>query len=282
MIGTEEPAAPLHARAEPWLRVACLALAAAAIAPALRVLSYIWSSSDYMGYGYLIPASALVLLWLRRGEVARALRAAEPPSDGAAWVLAAALVESLGLLADVGSLAGLGIPLLLAATAYAVGGPRLARSLALPVGFLIFMLPPPGFLVDPMLLRLKSVVTFAAVGLLQLAGFSVASEGNRIFIPGHELFVANACAGLNSIVTLLPLGVVVATFVVGTPWRRALVLASVVPLAMIGNIVRVAATAVLVSYFGTDYAEGNLHETFGAATFVLGAVALLGVARLAR
>lgn len=282
MIATQEPHAPLQARAELWLRGACLALAAVAIAPALRVLSYIWSNSDYMGYGYLIPASALALLWLRRDEFASALRTAEPPANGAAWVLAAALVESLGLLSDVGSLAGLGIPLLLAATAYAVGGKRFARSVALPIGFLIFMLPPPGFLVDPMLSTLKSVVTHCAVAVLQVAGYSVASEGNRIFVPGHELFVANACAGLNSIVTLLPLSVVVATFLVRGAWRRAALLASVVPLAMIGNIARVVATAVLVSRFGIEYAEGNLHETFGVATFALGAVALLGLARLLR
>ena len=282
MIGTEQPGVPLPARSELWLRGACLGLAVAAIAPALRVLSYIWSNSEYMGYGYLIPASALALLWLRRDDVARALRTAEPPAHGAAWVFAAALLESLGLLSDVGILAGLGIPLLLAATAYAVGGARLARSLALPIGFLVFMLPPPGFLVDPLLASLKSVVTLAAVALIGLAGVPVASEGNRILVPGHELFVANACAGLNSIVTLVPLGVVVATFLVRRPWRRAAVLASVVPLAMLGNIIRVATTALLVSRFGIEYAEGNLHETFGAATFALGAAALLLVARLLR
>ncbi len=227
-----------------------------------------------MGYGYLIPASALALLWLRRDAVASALRAAAPPANGAAWVLAAALVESLGLLSDVASLAGLGIPLLLGATAYGVGGARLARAVALPVAFLIFMLPPPGFLVDPMLSRLKAIVTPAAIELIRLSG--------RIFVPGHELFVADACAGLNSIVTLLPLGVVVAAFLARGPWRRAALIASVVPLAMLGNILRVALTAVLVSRFGVDYAGGHLHETFGAATFALGTVSLLGVARLLR
>jgi len=268
--------------AELWLQAGCFALALAAVVPALRALSYIWSNSEFMGYGYLVPASSLGLLWLRRAEVSAALRDASPPAGGALWVLGAACFESLGLLADLGSISGLAIPLLLGACAYAVGGVRLARALALPIGFLVFMLPPPGFLVDPLLASLKSVVTVVAVELIRLAGVQVAAEGNRIFVPGHELFVANACAGLNSIVTLLPLGVVVATFLVQRPWRRAVVLASVIPLAMLGNILRVALTAVLVTRFGIEYAEGSLHETFGAATFVLGAVALLLVARLVR
>jgi exosortase len=270
------------ARAESGLRLACLALALAAIAPALRVLSYIWSNSEFMGYGYAIPASSLALLWLRRSEVREALARAEPAENGVRWVLAAALLESLGLLSDVGSVAGASVPLLLGATAYAVAGPRFARAVALPVGFLIFMVPPPGFLVDPLLLTLKSVVTATSVGALQLAGFSIAADGNRIFVPGHELFVANACAGLNSIVTLLPLAVVIATFLVEGAGRRALLLASVVPLAMLGNVLRVIATVVLVSRLGIAYAEGNLHESFGVATFLLGALALLGVARALR
>jgi exosortase len=282
VTGLHETGTRSDERAAPWLAIACFAAALGAIAPALRVLSYIWSNTDFMGYGYLIPASALALSWLRRHEISGALRSAAPPANGAAWVLGAALVESVGLLSDVGSLAGIGIPLLLGATAYAVGGTRLARVLALPVGFLVFMIPPPGFLVDPMLETLKTWVTWTAVAILQHAGFLVASEGNRIFLPGHELFVANACAGLNSIVTLLPLGVVVATFLLRGAGRRALLLASVVPLAMIGNIARVVVTALLVTRFGIEYAEGNLHETFGVATFALGAAALLGVARLLR
>jgi len=274
--------APARERAEPWLRAACLAAALAAVGPGLRVLSYIWSNTDYMGYGYLIPGSAVVLAWLRRREIAAALERAAPPADGPLWVALAAALESLGLLSDVGSIAGIGVPLLLGATAYAVGGARLARALALPIGFLLFMIPPPGFLVDPLLGVLKSWVTLAAVAILQLGGALVSAQGNRIFVPGHELFVANACAGLNSIVTLLPLGVVVATFLVRTPARRALLVTSVVPLAMLGNIARVVATALLVSRLGSDYAQGSLHESFGVATFMLGATALLGVARLLR
>ena len=277
-----EPAAVVRERAEPWLRAACLVAAAVTIAPGLRVLSYIWSNTDFMGYGYLIPGSAVLLAWLRRSEIAAALELASPPPDGPLWVALAAAIESLGLLSDVGTVAGVGIPLLLGATAYAVGGARLARALALPIGFLFFMIPPPGFLVDPLLETLKSWVTHAAVAVLQLGGVLVAAQGNRIFLPGHELFVANACAGLNSIITLLPLGVVVATFLVRTPLRRALLVASVVPLAMLGNTVRVVTTAVLVTRYGIEVAEGTLHESFGVATFMLGAAALLGVARLLR
>jgi exosortase len=264
------------------LRAACLVGLLAASLPGLRLLSFIWGTSEYLGYGYLVPASSVALLCTRRARIGDALRSAEPPPWGPAWVLAAALVESVGVLGGVATLAGVGLPLMFAATAYALGGERLLRALALPIAFLVFMVPPPGFLLDGALLALKALVIQSAVALLQWGGASIAAQGNRLFVPGHELFVANACSGLRSIVTLLPLAVVVATFGTRGVWRRAAVVASVVPLAVAGNIARVVATVLLVSHWGDAFAQGALHDGFGFATFALGACALVAVARVLR
>jgi exosortase len=265
--------------AVPALRIACLAALVLAVVPGLRLLSFIWSGSEYLGYGYLVPASSAALCLARRPQIRAALVAPDVPGSGPVWVFGAAALESLGVLADSGTVAGVGVLALFAATAYALGGHGLLRALALPIGFLVFMIPPPDFLLDGALLALKSLVIQAAVTLLQAGGASVASQGSRLFVPGHELFVANACSGLRSIVTLFPLAVVVATFAGRGLWRRAAIVASVVPLAVAGNVARVILTVWLVSRWGESWAEGGLHETFGFATFALGAAALLGIAR---
>jgi exosortase len=264
------------------LRAACLAALVLAVLPGLRLLSFIWDSSEYLGYGYLVPASTAALIYSRRAQIGDALHENEPPPHAALWVLAAALVESLGVLGEVATLAGLGVPLLLAATAYALGGKRLLRVVGLPVALLAFMVPPPGFLLDGGLLALKALVIQSAVTALHALGASVAAEGNRLFVPGHELFVANACSGLRSIVTLFPLAVVVATFATRGVWRRVVVVGSVVPLAVVGNVARVVATVLLVSHWGDAVAQGALHEGFGLATFGLGAVALVALAKALR
>ena len=74
----------------------------------------------------------------------------------------------------------------------------------------------------------------------------MAASGNIILVPGHELFVANACSGLNSVVTLLPLAVVIGYFLCGGLWRRVVLVASVLPLAFFGNAARVAGTVMIV------------------------------------
>jgi exosortase len=118
--------------------------------------------------------------------------------------------------------------------------------------------------------------------MLQAAGYTITALGNRILIPGHELFVANACSGLTSIVTLSPLAVVVAYFLSHGTWRRAVLIASIFPIAVVANIVRVTATIALVVRFGPGVGEGLLHEGFGVVTFVGGTAALIGLARWLR
>ena len=54
-----------------------------------------------------------------------------------------------------------------------------------------------------------------------------------------------------------------------------------VPLAMLGNLLRVVVTAVAAHRFGTDVAAGTtFHETLGLATFALTCVALLALVPL--
>jgi exosortase len=264
------------------LRVACLVASLLAAGPALRLLSYVWTSSDYLAHGYLIPVTSGALVWLRRERIRENLANPTTSAWGPPLVLLAALLQAGAVLAEAGTAAGVGMVLTLGATVYAVGGPRLSRTLLVPLGLLLLMVPPPIYLQDRLLFGLKGLVVRSAVELLQSVGYSVAATGNRLFVPGHELFVADACSGLTSIVTLLPLGVVVAYLLSHGVWRRLLIVASVVPIAVAGNVARVVITVALVASRDISYAQGMLHESFGIATFAGGTVALLLLARLLR
>ena len=262
-------------------------IGAAALAlclPALWFLSFvwIWNFVELYGHVFLMPLVALWLLYENRQGLWAALRELQPPAPGPLVVLVAATYQVAVVVGDAGFLAGLGVPIVLAATAYAVGGTRLLRPLALPLVFLALMVPPPTPVIYTLTARLKLFVTDVAVALLHAGGAPVLAEGNRISVPGHTLFVADACSGLTSIVTLIPLAAVVAYFLSHGIWRRAVVLASVVPLAMAGNVLRVVATVLLVSRIGIETAQGLLHEAFGVATYAVGTLALVGVARVLR
>jgi exosortase len=227
---------------------------------------------------------ALVAAWLvyaNRAKVVEAVRDPDPPWYGSLIVFAAAMFEVLTYLGDLRFGAGVGVPLLIGAVAFALGGATLVRPLAIPLVFVALMIPP-GFFIRPLLVRLKLVVTDLAVSSLQALGEPVLAEGNRILVPGHDLFVADACSGLTSIVTMLPIACLVSFTLLQSWWRRAVVVLSVIPVAIVANVIRVMVTVKLVPIVGPEVAQGVLHEGFGVAAFAMGTLAVIGVARLLR
>lgn len=264
------------------LRWTCVVLAFVAALPVLRLLGLIWNNTIYLGHGYLIPPVSAMLAYSRRKAILRALRSGPVPASGPLWVLMAALIVTGAVAGEVVTVAGAGIPVLLAATAYAVGGFPLLRAAGLPIAFLFLMVPYPWLVEDRIMVALKEIVVHVSVDVLQRLGFAVGATGNVITVPNHELFVADACSGLTSIATLLPLSVVVAYFVGRGVWRRVAIVASIFPLAILGNIARVTITTALVSTGGIEYSRGLMHESMGLTTFTLGTLALVGFAKILR
>ena len=271
-----------HSVGDRWIVGAVVAVAVALCVPALANLSYLWKGSQFYGHAYAIPVVAAYLAYQNRRALGASMRDLRPPKSGPLVAFGAATFGVLSLMGDAGFAVGVGIPLVLGATAFAIGGLALMRPLVLPLVFLALMVPPPRFLTYEILFRLKLFVTQSAVALMHAASVTVAAEGNRILVPGHTLFVADACSGLTSIVTLLPLACIVAYFLTHGVWRRALVIASVVPLSIAANIFRVIVTVQLVERWGIGFAQGVLHETFGLATYVIGTLAVIAVARILR
>ena len=276
----DRPAAP--DRGDTLLVAVIASIAIGLCAPTIGTLAFLWEDLDYYGHGYALPLAAAYLAYSKRQEIRAALRDLRPPRFGFIVAFAAAALEVLAYIGDVGSVSGLGISLVLGAVAYAIGGLPLLRPLTLPLIFLMLMIPPPQFLIYQLLFRLKLLVTQASVWLLQTGGMTVLAEGNQISVPEHTLFVADACSGLTSIVTMLPLACIVAYFLSQGLWRRAVVVASVFPLAIAANILRVTVTVLMVPSLGLEAAQGSLHQSFGVATYLVGTLALIGVARVTR
>ena len=103
-------------------------------------------------------------------------------------------------------------------------------------------------------------------------------------LPGDtSLFVAEACSGITSLITLLPIGVFVAYFTESELRRRVLLVLAVLPIALAGNLLRVVLTVWLAMHYDVEFAtHGPLHEWAGVATYVIGCLCLLALGRLMR
>jgi exosortase len=254
-----------------------LGLLLVAFAPAVVGLAEIWENVDHYSHGYLVPAVAGWAAWRERERLAGVL----PRRDarGAVALAAALAVYLLALGVGSAELGGAAFVAAIAAGLWWRRGAATVRALAFPIGFLVFMVPVPAAWLAPLIVRLQVFVTRGAVAVLHAASVPVAREGAVIVLPGGEsLFVAEACSGVTSIVTLLPLAVFLAYFTLRGAAARALLVAAVVPIAMLANLLRVIGTVLAAGRFGTAAATGGLvHEAAGLLTFVGGCLALIGV-----
>lgn len=245
--------------------------------PGLLALSEVWSSVEYASHGYLVPFVALWAATAHRDALARLPSQPMPGGLLALGVMAIAYVALLGF-GDT-SLLGLLLVATVVVTVLALRGVAWVRTLQFPLAYLLFLVPLPNAWVTPLIVELQLLVSTAAVRLLQANGVAIFREGNVLTLPGDQtLFVAEACSGITSLVTLIPIGVFIAYFTESVLWRRVALVLAVVPIALAGNLLRVILTVVLAIEVDVDFAtQGPLHEWAGVATYVLGCLCLLGV-----
>ena len=257
-----------------------IGLLALAFVPAVLAMAEIWASHDYYTHGFLVPLVAAAAFRSNRhraGVVRRDVR-------GIYVIAFALLLTMIGMGVTSVTLQGLGLVIAVAGVVVRFWGLSGLQRLAFPVAFLLFMVPLPASWIGPSIVSLQLFVSKASVGILQGMGLDFAREGNVLQLPdGETLFVAEACSGITSLITLMPLGVVVAYFTERTWARRLSIVAAVIPLAMFGNLLRVLGTALAAESYGVEQAiSGPLHEMAGLSTFVLACFGLLAVGPLLR
>jgi exosortase len=159
-------------------------------------------------------------------------------------------------------------------------GRKVFEVLAFPLLFLFLMVPLPQSLVNVIAFPLQLMAANAAVESLHVMGIPALLEGNIIHLAHSELFVAQACSGLRSLMALLTLGVVFAYFLQRGTLKRLIIVFSTIPIAIFVNAVRVALTGFLAHAYGEEAASGIIHDFQGLITFFLAFLVLLVEARL--
>jgi exosortase B len=224
--------------------------------------------TEQEGHGPLIMLAAAWLAWQQRGKLASLPL---KPAPIAGWMI---LLSSLLLMAITRSQnilmieVATQIPVLLGCLLL-IGGWRLARVFAFPLAFLVFSVPPPGWLMDAFTVPLKGWISDLVTNFLYALDYPIAQNGVMIMIGSYELMVKDACSGMNSIFALSAIGIFYVHEFVRNNWTRALILiASIIPITILANFFRVLALVLGSYYFGVDRIEGLFHDLTGIALFI--------------
>ncbi len=229
-----------------------------------------WPGAD-MSHGWLIPLVSAYLVWRRREELRRAVD--RPSRTGLVFLLLSLMLYLAGLRIQQTRLVLVSMAGLLWSIPYFIYGGRVARILLFPCAYLLFCVP--VTFLETLTLPLRLISTGVASTVLNGLGIAVSRVGTAIYFSsttGFALDVAHPCSGLRYLMAMVALTTAYSYIALTSPWRRLLLCACSVPLAMIGNIVRILLIALVGLAFGQDAAMGFYHDYSGYVVF---AVAIL-------
>ena len=264
----------------PWIAILA-GLALLYVPTYLGLARTAWREDEY-AHGPLILAVFAWLAWRRRGVLLDAsLRPA--PVAGTAMLAAGLLLYLVGRTQSLAVFEVASHLPVIAGAVLLLRGFTGLRRFAFPILFLAFAVPLPGFILDAATGPLKTLVSTTVQVMLATLGYPAEREGVTLWIGDHQLLVADACSGLNSLYSLLALGLLYTNVVGRRSWTRtALVLAAMVPIAVVANMLRVFVLVLVTVHAGEEVAQGWIHAALGMLVFVTAFAMLLGVDALIR
>jgi exosortase len=249
-----------------------LGLGALLLASYARFMAGAWNDAG-SEHGPVVVAIALFLFWHQR----QALALAQPPQrswPGFALIGAGLLLFLFGVRTRIAPIEALSHLPLVAGSLWLLGGPALVKRFWLALLFLLLSVPPPSFVLATTTATLKDLVSTCAVELLYRLGYPIARDGYVITIGTYQLLVAEACSGMNSIISLSAVGLVYLYLVPQTRlWKIVLAVCSIVPIAIGANVVRIVILTLVTYHFGDAAGQGFLHEFAGFVMFGFALVA---------
>jgi exosortase B len=233
---------------------------------------------EEQGHGPIIFALALWLIYRKWPEM---LVATTPPrTSWTGWpVLAIGLLaHMLGRSQKILMLEVLSIMLVMAATLLVKRGGRALGVLWFPFFFMIFMVPLPAEFVAAVTMPMKMAVSWATEHVLFAVGYPISRSGVILQIGQYQLLVADACAGLQTLLTLEALGLFYLNLMRHPSAFRNIGLALfIIPISFSANVIRVLVLTLITYYYGDAAGQGFLHGFAGMVLFVTALVLILSI-----
>lgn len=248
-------------RVAPWL-----CLAAAYAKPFSHLYAKRWEILDYTHAYYILPV-ALYLVWANRSALPTKLAPASSLLCFTGLVISLS-IYFIGVHFDYIFLTTLSlIPLAASLTAYLYGSPTL-KAVIFPILYLAFLVPPPLGVLDAITLPMRYGVSIATEQILAILSYPIRREGLLLWVGGQEVYLGEACSGFRSLITLGALGSAYIYLSKVAQPKKWLMGSAIIPLALVGNLVRVLSVCLVTFYLGVSKGQQYYHDLSGFVVFL--------------
>jgi exosortase len=246
--------------------------------PTLEQLATTWHSDPTYSHGWLVPLFSAYLLWSRRGRAEFA--GWQTSWWGVLLLIGGGLVHLGGAYLCFDWLDAIALLPCLAGIAVLLGG-RAALSWSWPaIAFLAFMVPLPYQVAHGMAHSLQSLTAQLSGLTLQTLGLPALVEGNTILLEDNRINVIEACSGLSMLYIFIALATAAAIVVRRPLLDRAILVLSAIPIAILANTIRIAATGLAMVAISPQFANKIFHDWAGWLMIPLAVAMLMLVLKL--
>lgn len=160
-------------------------------------------------------------------------------------------------------------------------GPRAMETLFLPIAYLGFGITVSEMVMIKITFELQQLAAQGAYITLNVIGIKTDLVGNVLFVAKDDLTtiplnVAEACSGMRMLIAFVALGAAMALVTTKMWWKRVVLMALAVPIALALNVVRVVVLGAL-SLVNPDLSAGEAHTFIGTLLLIPGFFVYCGV-----
>jgi exosortase len=235
-----------------------------------------WDKVDYTHAYFILPIS-IWLAWRHRSKIKENISNEGVNKAGLIVLFFGALIYIFGRKQDYLAASTFSLVPLLFGLIIFVYGYKTAKILTFPILYLILLIPPPFAILDSITLPMRNGASFATEAILQMLQYPVSRDGLLLKIGYHDIFMGAPCSGFRSLITMISLVLVYVYITKGSMIKKIALTSFIIPLALIGNLIRVITLCLITFYFGEAAGQGFFHNFSGIVIFIITITGLMGI-----
>jgi exosortase len=223
---------------------------------------YVLFNSDDYSVCLLIPFAAVFLVWHDRKEI-KSCSIIPCWRIGIIMIIISQIVYVYGLLDTIQRYS---IILTIISLVIMVGGWQLFRKLVWILMFLFLMVPIPPDVRNLITLPLQNIAITSTIFCLEAFGVEAIQNGNIIMLDESvKMGIAEACNGLRMLTAFVIVTAFITYLAKCSRPRKAFLMLSSIPIALICNIIRLCLTAAIMLLVSVEWGHKFFHDFAGLA-----------------
>src|SRR6478609_3939241 len=222
-------------------------------------VAYMETNISDDGHGNMIPFVVLGIMWWKRADLlAQPMRTWWP---GLLLIIFGVLLHVAGFVVQQQRLSIVGLFAGIYGLMGMVWGPSWLKATFFPFFLFAFMVPLGSF-TEKIAFPLRLMVTWIVEHLFNdILGVGVIRAGTQLFnaLGTYQYEVAAACGGMRSLISIFLISVTYGFLVFRAPWQRLVMVLASLPLAVVGNVVRLS-SIVAAGEWGGQSAGNFVHD----------------------